>query len=346
MSKAHRRTTIMDHKLTLSQALTGFIFYKSATGKSEHTIADYDVTRKKALAYFQSDPPLAAITRDDWIAFFSWLTHDYRSQPAGIAPRPVKPLAPKTIFNIHTNLSSFYSWAVKEGLADRNLIQTIDRPGYEKPVILPFTKDDCAALLKACATTRAWRTSAATASARYTADRDRAIVLLLLDTGIRAEELCTITLSDLNLDANTIIVRGKGRGRDKKERTVHFGKLCAKALWRYLLPRLHPSSFTRSVPPSPLFLSRAVIDDTPMNRKSLYQLIKDLGDRAGVPHCHPHRFRHTFAITYLRNGGDVFTLQLLLGHSDMEMVRRYAAIAQSDCAASHRRASPVDNWRL
>jgi integrase/recombinase XerD len=96
----------------------------------------------------------------------------------------------------------------------------------------------------------------------------------------------------------------------------------------------------------PLFLSRAVIDNTPMNRKSLYQMLRDLGDRAGVPHVHPHRFRHTFAITYLRNGGDVFTLQLLLGHSDMEMVRRYASIAQADCANAHRKASPADNWRL
>jgi integrase/recombinase XerD len=362
LGKEIRRENIMDRQprrgaLTLAQAFNGFVYYKSATGKSEHTLADYVVTQKKVTAYFAADPRLCDVTRNDWIDFFSFLTHDYRSDSNGVIPRPSKPLSPKTIFNIHTNLSSFYSWAVKEELIDRNLIQTIDRPGYEKPVIQPYTKDEIILLLKGCDTTRTWRTHVATASARYTAARDRAIILLLLDTGMRAEELCGIALGDVNLDANSLVVRGKGKGRDKKERTVYFGKLCAKALWHYLLPRLSspspsgrgsqmPGAFPGAGGEVPLFLSRGVIDDLPMNRKSLYQLLKDIGDRAGVPHVHPHRFRHTFAITYLRNGGDVFTLQLLLGHSDMEMVRRYAAIAQSDCANAHRKASPVDNWRL
>jgi site-specific recombinase XerD len=165
--------------LTLSQAFNGFIYYKTATGKSEHTISDYKVTQKKMLAYFDADPAFCVVTRADWIGFFAWLTNDYISEPDGVAHRPAKKLAPKSIFNIHTNLSLFYTWAVKEGYVDRNLIQTIDRPGYEAPVIVPLDKGEIAALLKSCDKTRNWRTQGAVNSARYTALRDRAIVLLL-----------------------------------------------------------------------------------------------------------------------------------------------------------------------
>ena len=83
-----------------------------------------------------------------------------------------------------------------------------------------------------------------------------------------------------------------------------------------------------------------------MSKNSLRLLITGLGEKAGVKKCHPHRFRHTFAITYLRFGGDVFTLQALLGHSTLDMVRHYAVSAEIDIQQAHRRASPADNWRL
>jgi site-specific recombinase XerD len=74
-------------------------------------------------------------------------------------------------------------------------------------------------------------------------------------------------------------------------------------------------------------------------------LVNRIGDRAGVSNAHPHRLRHTFAVTFLRNGGNVKTLQELLGHESLEMVMLYVKLAEQDIdgAVKH---SPVDNWRI
>ena len=83
-----------------------------------------------------------------------------------------------------------------------------------------------------------------------------------------------------------------------------------------------------------------------MTRTGLYKLLARLGQRAKVKEVDCHRFRHTSAINFLRNGGDVFTLKGLLGHTDLEMVERYLELAQSDYAKAHQMVSPVDRWKL
>jgi integrase/recombinase XerD len=164
---------------------------------------------------------------------------------------------------------------------------------------------------------------------------------VLVDTGIRRSELCDLIIADLNLTANSMLIRGKGAGRDKKERIVYFGRGTARAIWRYVTPRLKPANNN-----DPLFLVGSADYPRQMKPDVLRRLLKRIGDRAGVSGVHPHRFRHTFAITYLRNAGDPFTLQILLGHSDLTQVKRYLKIVRADCADAHGRASPVDNWRL
>jgi site-specific recombinase XerD len=244
------------------------------------------------------------------------------------------------VYNYYTNISALWTWAVEEGIVEEHIVREIQPPRFEKPEIVPYTEDEVKKMLKACRYTRRWRTNDVR-SKRPTAERDQAILLLLLDTGVRASELCDLCIIDLNLATNTAQVRGKGRGRDKKGRVVPFGSRTTRAIWRYLTPRV-----ANRDQHDPVFTVGPDDDERPLHRDILGQLVRRIGDRAGVNNAHPHRFRHTFAITYLRNDGDIFTLQRILGHSDLTMVKRYLAIVQTDIERAHQKASPVDNWRL
>ena len=93
-------------QLSLSQACERFIHYKKATGKSPHTILDYQTTFKKLIGFFNDNPPLASLSREKLVAFFAWLQDGYMAEPDGVAPRGKIKLAPKSIANIQTSLPS------------------------------------------------------------------------------------------------------------------------------------------------------------------------------------------------------------------------------------------------
>ncbi len=150
-------------------------------------------------------------------------------------------------------------------------------------------------------------------------------------------ELTGIKLGDLWFDDGHVKVLGKGN----RERVVPFGREVGRAL----------SCYVNSARPEParphhdfLFLTR---EGMPLTKTFLQNLVKRCGARAGIEgiRVSPHSFRHTAAVTFLRNGGDAFSLQRLLGHSSLDMTRRYCELADVDVKRAHMSASPVDNLK-
>ncbi len=155
--------------------------------------------------------------------------------------------------------------------------------------------------------------------------------LTFLDTGIRLEEMSRIRRRDIAFDNETICIMGKGG----KGRIVRIGTKTQKALLKYWLAREDDDYklFWLSEEHRPM--TRAGIQIT---MKKYCKVAVISGARHG-----PHTFRHTAAINYLRNGGDVFTMQIMLGHSTLDMTRRYAAsLGVEDMLRVHQKASPVD----
>lgn len=161
--------------------------------------------------------------------------------------------------------------------------------------------------------------------------RDATIMMLLLDTGMRISELTGINVYDINWWEGFITVNGKGN----KQRQVPVQITTLKQLEKYYRVRGEMGIDAFFV----------TVDNTRITVRHLQDRIKDFGDQAGIKHVRvsPHTFRHTFAKMYIQNGGDVFTLQKILGHTTLEMVRRYVDMFSGEVRAAHKKFSPIEN---
>ena len=323
--------------LLLSKAIEGFISFKTAESLSNRTVDSYQRHLEKWLEYL-GDKNVAKITTGELIKYFSWLRTEYVPHSFGGGKDR---LSPKTIRNFWVTLSSFFTWASKE-FKMPNPMKDVPSPKFKNTPVEPFTQEEVQALLKACMYSKEVQPSNRRNFVMRlpTGSRDQAIIMALVDTGLRANELCSLLIGDVDLKTGKIGIKhgDEGGAKGGKGRIVYLGKASRRTLWRYLADREDGDD-----PDSFLFMAR---DNRPYNPSSLRQLIQGIAEKANVKNAYPHRFRHTFAITYLRSGGDVFTLQALLGHSSLDMVRRYARIADLDVEKAHRKASPADNWHL
>lgn len=162
--------------------------------------------------------------------------------------------------------------------------------------------------------------------------RDRAMIFFLLDTGARAQEVCDINLEDVELNSGKVIIR-EGKGR--KPRYVSINKTTIKALRAYL--RIRDDLQTEA-----LFLSKTM---ERLTYDGLRQLIQRRSRLAGLKKISTlHDFRRQFALSMLNNGVDIFSLQRLMGHQDIAILRRYLAQTTDDICIAHAKGSPVENY--
>ncbi|MGH2619281.1 MAG: tyrosine-type recombinase/integrase [Anaerolineales bacterium] len=161
--------------------------------------------------------------------------------------------------------------------------------------------------------------------------RDKALILLMADTGLRRSEVIALDWEDVDIKSGLVIVR---RGKGGKARSVVVGVKTRRILLRY----------RRSVPHDdhdPVFPSqRGGGRLTPMGLRSCMLRI---GERAGVK-LTPHMLRRTFATLSLAADMNPLHLQALLGHSSLEMVRRYVQMVETDLVRAHKEHGPVDRW--
>jgi len=162
--------------------------------------------------------------------------------------------------------------------------------------------------------------------------RDRALLELLYASGLRVSELTELTLTSVDPESEAVRVLGKGA----KERIVPVGSSALRALRHYLA--VGRPALVRSATGSELFLSRR---GTGISRKTLWHLVKQWGEKAGlsVP-VWPHRLRHSFATHLLEGGADLRVIQEMLGHADIATTQVYTEVSRERALEEHARYHP------
>ncbi len=330
--KSPRRTKkkTRSNSMPISLAIESFQLASEARRLAPTTIRNYLTTLLRFQKYitkdYTVDPLVDTITSKDIEAYIRTL--DYLSKT--------------TVHTQYIHLSAFFTWCEeKEHLVETSPMSEVSRPKPDKAAINPYTEDDIKAMLTSLEHSKPYKRfgkRGTSANVLGTATRNKAIILLLLDTGIRATELCTLRISHFDLKNRRVHIHGKG----SKERIVPCGARTSQAVLRYIATR--PETTVGDY----LFVQ---IDGEPFDRNSLRKALIRIGKRAGVMGVGVHRFRHTFAINFLRNGlehgeANPWALQTILGHEDIKTVKIYLALAQADTDAAHRASSPVENWRL
>ena len=287
---------------------------------------------------------VAHVTTNDVRRFLHYLTHGHEEEGGRwqtddpSIPANFRPVSSGTVKAYHSTIRTFFNWLVEEEEIAASPLLKIPPPVDRPDQVQPFTQEQLAGLRNATKRPRSKH-----AKGGYTTHkRDEAIFLLLLDTGIRASELCALTVGDVDLAAGAsghIRIR---HGKGGKARSVPFSRETKRALYRYLDER------GETEPDAALFVAeRGTSAGEPLTRVGLLKMIGRWGEAAGIERerVSPHTFRHTFAIEFLRAGGNVFTLKEILGHTSLAIVNRYVAIAQADITREHAQYSPVARMR-
>ena len=270
-----------------------FAATKQTEGRSTKTISWYCGMLAPFVEYVSNGDParLSDITIDDvrdLVASLQNRTSRYENHP--LTPTQQGGLSPHTIHSHVRALKAFSSWLVDEGYTEKDVFARLKRPKLPRPMINILSDEEINRLISAI------NPDCVLGARMYV------IVLLLLDTGIRASELCTLALGNTFIDQDYVKVCGKG----DKERMVPFGATTKKALIRCIT--------TWRPQPAYSDIDEVVLSvhGTPLTYDGLLQAVKRLGRRANVPRVHSHLFRHPFAVRYLMNGGDVMTLRLCI----------------------------------
>jgi site-specific recombinase XerD len=289
----------------LQETLQLWLESMQARGLSPKTLRNYSDTVGRFIRFLES-LNLRTLDAVQPVHIRKWLIH-----------RQAQGVSSYELHNAYRQPRTFWRWCLREGLTENDAFAKVEKPRLKMNLKPALTPEEVQALLNACEGTDWLR------------KRDRALLLLLLDTGLRIHEAHALTVGDAKREC--LLIRGKGG----KQRMVFLSPETRLALRKYL--QACPHALQED---SPLWWGRYGA----LTLHGLLEAIQKLGKRAGMPkHLGAHVFRRTYATWSLRSGIDLETLRQLLGHSDFASMKHYLALVESDLKRAHQQHSPVNH---
>lgn len=215
-------------------------------------------------------------------------------------------LSKQTVENQRANLSAFFSWLTNEDIITKNPFRQISTIKCDKKVRKIFSDVELDALRSACQKSK-----------------ERAILEVLLSTGIRVDELASMEVHDI--DRNTLSVHVR-HGKGSKERITYISEVAMKHLMTYLNGRKEAGTM--------LLYNK---NHEKISTDGIRHILNTVADRAGVEDVHPHRFRRTFATTMYKRGMPIQEIQALLGHSNINTTTLYIQMDDTLLQASYKK---------
>ena len=211
-------------------------------------------------------------------------------------------------------LRAFLSWCYDFGYISTDITARFKLPKAQRKTIDVLTDEEIVRLFSCFPD-------------NFIGKRNLCMSVLMLDSGLRLNEVVTLESSQIHLEDRYCIVNGKCQ----KQRIVPLGSVSCSCLDNYLSVR----------PDSKYVFCKH--DGEPITRDIIKNSFRKLRKTTDIDRLHPHLLRHTFATRYLENGGDIYRLQVILGHTSLEMVKKYLHISTNRVQADFLKYSPLDN---
>jgi len=302
------------HKaIGLRDLVDGLLFSLQAEGRSVRTVAYYRDLLHPLLDYAQDrgwSDDFRSLDAHRVREFLSWVGSRACEYIIGNGTKRVRKAKPSTAWPYYRALRRLFNWAVEEGYLESSPLATIHFKPPPAPPIEGYTVDELKRLLAVC-------NLDIKTGACFTGIRNKAMLLLFVDSGLRRAEMVNLKLSDINLDNKRVRILGKGN----KIGVAPFSSKTAKALWAWLMERRYRAKADR------LWVTEEGNGFSVEGLVSWFARLKKRGGVNGPGGV--HRLRHTAALQYLRGARDSFLLQLFLRHESLEMKAIY-------CVERHR----------